>query len=370
VNARRALSTGLALVSAAGIFAAVPTASAAPSLADAKAQAAQLAAQVNHLTDEAELATEDYNAAQEQLAQAATSYLGIQAQLDDAYARDTASDARVNSQTASLYEAGGAVPLYAEALNGSDLGDVVERISMAGSVLHSTQVSAHRGMAQTQHLAALNAKLAATAARQSKLQADTSLKRARVRDLLGQQSALLAAANSRVRTITIQLQQAAAKKAAEAFAAKLAAAQALAAQQQQQLAQLNLLTGAAAPTAAAGQALLAAQSRIGTPYVWGATGPGAFDCSGLTSWAYAQAGIGLPRTSREQWNVGHHVALADLQPGDLLFWAINPNDPATIHHVAIYAGNDMMIAAPHTGSSVQLQQVYLNGYIGATRPTG
>ena len=121
------------------------------------------------------------------------------------------------------------------------------------------------------------------------------------------------------------------------------------------------MTGATAPTAAAGAAILAAQSRIGTPYVWGATGPGAFDCSGLTGWAYQQAGILLPRTSREQWNVGHHVALADLQPGDLLFWAVDQNNPATIHHVAIYVGNNLMIAAPHTGSTVQIQPVYLNG---------
>ena len=128
--------------------------------------------------------------------------------------------------------------------------------------------------------------------------------------------------------------------------------------------------GNVAPSPAAQQALSAARTQIGKPYEWGATGPGSFDCSGLTGWAYAQAGIGLPRTSREQWFVGHHVGLADLQPGDLLFWATDPTNPATIHHVAIYAGNGYMIAAPHTGANVQLQKVYLGGFIGATRPTG
>ena len=62
--------------------------------------------------------------------------------------------------------------------------------------------------------------------------------------------------------------------------------------------------------------------------------------------------------------------LADLEPGDLLFWATDPSNPATIHHVAIYAGNGYMIAAPHTGADVTLQRVYLDGFIGATRPTG
>ena len=113
----------------------------------------------------------------------------------------------------------------------------------------------------------------------------------------------------------------------------------------------------------------AARQQLGKPYQWGATGPGSFDCSGLTGWSYEQAGVILPRTSREQWYAGPHPALGYLQPGDLLFWATNPTDPATIHHVALYAGADQMIAAPHTGAVVTVQPVYLDGYIGAVRPT-
>ena len=75
----------------------------------------------------------------------------------------------------------------------------------------------------------------------------------------------------------------------------------------------------------------------------------------------------LPRTSRAQWGVGPHPSLADLQPGDLLFWASNTADPSTIHHVAVYAGGGLMVAAPHTGALVQVQPVYANGYLGATR---
>ena len=89
------------------------------------------------------------------------------------------------------------------------------------------------------------------------------------------------------------------------------------------------------------------------PYVYAGNGPGTFDCSGLTRWAYGHAGVALPRTSREQWFVGPHPALADLQPGDLLFWANDVSDPATIHHVALYVGNGWMIHAPHTGDVVR-----------------
>jgi cell wall-associated NlpC family hydrolase len=375
VTARRALSAGLALATLASILGTGPTATAQaaakakPSvsktnLAAAKQQAAALASQVNTLNDQAEMASEDYDAAEEQLGKAVTDYLGIQDELAAAQADNAAGQADVNRQAAALYEAGGSVPIYAAALNGSDLGDVMDRLSMAGDVLRSQQVTTTRAVGQTDKLAKLNVKLAAMADSRSKLEAGASRNAAKVRSLLAQQTRLLANANANVKQVLVELQQEAQAKAAAKFATELAAARTEALQQGLQLG------GATAPTPAAGTALAAAASREGTPYVWGATGPGEFDCSGLTGWAYAQAGIALPRTSREQWFIGHHVALADLQPGDLLFWATNTNDPATIHHVAIYAGNGYMIAAPHSGAAVSLQRVYLNGYIGATRPTG
>jgi cell wall-associated NlpC family hydrolase len=126
---------------------------------------------------------------------------------------------------------------------------------------------------------------------------------------------------------------------------------------------------AAAPTSAAAAAIAEARTRLGDPYVWGAQGPASFDCSGLTQWAYARAGIALPRVAAAQWHSGPQIALADLSPGDLLFWATDPSNPATIHHVALYIGGGEMIAAPHTGEDVQVQRVYSGGFIGAVRPT-
>jgi cell wall-associated NlpC family hydrolase len=117
-----------------------------------------------------------------------------------------------------------------------------------------------------------------------------------------------------------------------------------------------------------------AYAKIGTPYQWGGDGSnGYYDCSGFTMRAYQQAGVQLPRTSRQQYLASPHVAHGDLQPGDLLFWAHNSGDPATIHHVAIYlgrdtAGVDWMIDAPHTGATIQVRRAYWTGYIGATRP--
>jgi cell wall-associated NlpC family hydrolase len=125
-----------------------------------------------------------------------------------------------------------------------------------------------------------------------------------------------------------------------------------------------------------GRVLGFAYDKIGTPYEWGGDGSdGFYDCSGFTMRAFQQAGVQLPRTSRAQYVASPHVVPDDLQPGDLLFWAHDTSDPSSIHHVAIYLGQDSagtpwMIDAPHTGATIQVRRVYSAGYIGATRPLG
>lgn len=113
--------------------------------------------------------------------------------------------------------------------------------------------------------------------------------------------------------------------------------------------------------------LNAAKSRIGLPYVWGAAGPAAFDCSGLVQWAFRYAGVNMPRVSEEQWFTGPHIPYADARPGDLLFWHYDPRDPSDIDHVAIYWGNGMMVVAPHTGEYVSYRPVPLSNLAGVVR---
>ncbi|PZR77513.1 MAG: hypothetical protein DLM65_15530, partial [Candidatus Aeolococcus gillhamiae] len=111
--------------------------------------------------------------------------------------------------------------------------------------------------------------------------------------------------------------------------------------------------------------LTAALSRVGMPYVWGASGPSAFDCSGLVAWSFAQAGISMPRTAAQQYLTGPHLTLAAAQPGDLLFWANDPTDPTFIDHTAIYLGKGMMVVAPHSGLDVEVVPVTTDGFVGA-----
>ena len=103
-----------------------------------------------------------------------------------------------------------------------------------------------------------------------------------------------------------------------------------------------------------------ALAAVGKPYVWGATGPNAYDCSGLMLRAFQTAGIFLPRVSREQYSAGGHLPAREARPGDLLFLATDRTDPATIHHVMLYLGNNMIVEAPQPGTPVHTRALDWN----------
>lgn len=108
------------------------------------------------------------------------------------------------------------------------------------------------------------------------------------------------------------------------------------------------------PSTSANAAALAwAKTQIGKPYVYGAAGPGSYDCSGLTMQAYRNAGISIPRTSGAQYYAGDLVPVGQMKPGDLFFYSSN-GSPSGIYHVAIYAGNGMRLHAPSPGKTVEL----------------
>ena len=139
------------------------------------------------------------------------------------------------------------------------------------------------------------------------------------------------------------------------------------------------------------QVVDAAMAYLGTTYAWGGgdySGPSqgirdggvadrygdynkvGFDCSGLALYAWAQVGVFLPHYSGYQYTGQPHVDRSDLQPGDLVFYAYNTSDPSSIHHVAIWIGNNQIVEAPNSGSYVKISTMYWNGFIGAARPGG
>jgi cell wall-associated NlpC family hydrolase len=113
-------------------------------------------------------------------------------------------------------------------------------------------------------------------------------------------------------------------------------------------------------------AIAFAAEQIGTPYLWGGTGPGGFDCSGLVQAAYRSAGVALPRVAQAQFDAGPPVAAdSTVLPGDLLFFG---SGPAGVDHVGLYVGDGAMIDAPHTGALVRLEDAHWPDLVGATRP--
>jgi len=120
-------------------------------------------------------------------------------------------------------------------------------------------------------------------------------------------------------------------------------------------------TSTAGNSSRAQSAISAATSKVGSSYVWGTSGPSTFDCSGLMSYAYAQVGISLPRSSRAQFSMGTNVAKSDLQPGDLVFYY------SPVSHVAMYIGDGKIVDAANPRSGVRITSVNSMPYSGARR---
>ncbi|HEY3528678.1 MAG TPA: C40 family peptidase [Nocardioides sp.] len=112
-----------------------------------------------------------------------------------------------------------------------------------------------------------------------------------------------------------------------------------------------------APASGATRAIAFARSQIGDPYVWGAAGPNAWDCSGLTMGAWRAGGISLPHYSVAQYTESTPISRDSLRPGDLVFWG-SSSSPSSIYHVALYVGNGMIIQAPRTGRDVEEVSMY------------
>jgi cell wall-associated NlpC family hydrolase len=131
--------------------------------------------------------------------------------------------------------------------------------------------------------------------------------------------------------------------------------------------------GTGSGTAEQMAAVSAAESQLGVAYVFGGASPSqGFDCSGLVQWAWAQAGVTIPRTTEVQWPALTHVALDALEPGDLLFYYNLDSDDA-VDHVVMYVGSgpygaDTVIQAPFTGATVSYAPIFTDGLVGAGRP--
>ncbi|QUC56164.1 C40 family peptidase [Streptomyces sp. A2-16] len=305
---------------------------------------AQVKAKVDRLYQEAEAATEKYNGAKEK-AEAAETRLGG---LRDEAARRTerlneARDA-LGSMAAAQYRGGGIDPAMQLALSDDPdrYLDGAEFAERAGARQATSVANVRRELREIEQLrGAAHVELASLKSRQAELRRHKET----ITGKLGAARRLMSRLSAEER----------AGLAAEGDRASRAATGARA----------ELTTpGAAtteAPNSRAAAAVSYAYSKLGSPYVWGATGPDAFDCSGLIQAAYRSAGISLPRTTYAQIDAGRRVSRSELLPGDLVFFY------SGISHVGLYIGNGQMIHAPNPSAPVRVAPIDQMPFAGATR---
>ncbi|MGN9760453.1 NlpC/P60 family protein [Streptomyces sp. SD31] len=321
----RARVTVLTTAAAAAVAISSQAANAAPSEKPSKDE---VKAKVDKLYEQAEHATEEYNGAKEKQGKLQKEISTIQDnvargqeelnELRDAMGLAAAAQYRTGSIDSSL-----------QLFLSSNPDDYLDKASTADQ-LSAQQVESLKKIQEKQR------ELAQERAEAAEKLKDLSATRTELGKKKQQVQAKLAEAQKLLNTLTAAEKAALAEEEARASRAS----------------SREVLGSSSASSGRAAAAYSAAQSRLGSPYVYGATGPSSFDCSGLTSWAYAQAGVSLPRTSEAQANIGTRIySQSDLQVGDLVFFF---ND---LHHVGLYAGNGQIIHAPRTGTVVRYESM-------------
>ncbi|AZM54970.1 hypothetical protein DMA15_22365 [Streptomyces sp. WAC 01529] len=319
--------------------------------ADPRLSPAEVRSKVDALYREAEVATEKYNGAKEKARKAEKSLGGLRDEAARKTEKLNAARDSLGSYAAAQYRAGGIDPSVQLALS-SDPEQFLDRASLVDRA-GSRQAAAVGGVRkQLREIDQLRTEADDRLSALRSRQADLRKHKRTVITKLGEAKRLLAQLTEEERAEFTGDHGRAARsdtRAPQPGARELDART------------LQRGTAAKAPNARAAAAVSYAYKAIGSPYVWGATGPNAFDCSGLTQAAYRSAGVSLPRTTYAQIAAGQRVPRSALRPGDLVFFY------SGISHVGIYVGNGQMIHAPNPSAPVRLAPIDQMPFAGATR---
>ncbi|MFE9781170.1 NlpC/P60 family protein [Streptomyces sp. NPDC005775] len=307
--------------------------------ADPAPTPAQVKAEVDRLYREAEVATEQYNGAK---VKAAATEKSVDALRDEAARRterlNTAREA-LGSYAAAQYRSGGLDPAVQLALS-SDPDQYLRRASYVERAGERRATEVRTVRRQVADVAQVRAEAAGRLTELATRRAALKKHKATVRTKLSEARELLARLSPADRA-AFDASEGGRDGAHADRSAPRGTAQ--------------------APNARAAEAVAFAYTALGKPYVWGATGPSSFDCSGLTQAAYRSAGVSLPRTTYTQIEAGRRVPRSELAPGDLVFFY------SGISHVGLYIGNGQMIHAPRPGAPVRVAPIDQMPFAGATR---
>jgi peptidoglycan DL-endopeptidase CwlO len=359
---KRLVRTAIAALFALPFFALSTAPSSAGTTTQADVAAAQ--AKLNDLNHQLEVVVEQYNAARIHLDQMKTKLAGAKAEMDQAQAEADAARTELGLRAAEAYTGMGSQ--LDTLLGAQDFTQFSDRLEFMGALAQNdADLATKADTARQRSEWAAQQYNGAVADAQTQLDAVNG-KRGEISGLLDQAQVLYQQTNQNYQS---------------ALAAQRAAAAAQASVDN---------SGATGGTSGGGdtggggtsgggtynppppnvtgaaRAIDAARQAIGSSYVFGTAGPSTFDCSGLTSWAWAQAGVYLPHSSAAQYESLPHVDPSQMQPGDLLFFY------SPISHVALYIGGGMMIHARHPGPGGEVQEGSVAGYgtpvVGVARP--
>jgi cell wall-associated NlpC family hydrolase len=350
--------------------------------ADQTTTAAEAQAKVDALDNQAEIVTEQFNAAQARLSQAQSAAQAAANAASAAQAALTAQRVKVSAFAVAAYTSGGVSETVLATTLGT--GDPSQTLQKLATLQHlseqQSQVMRDANVAGLRYDQALATATQDAAVAQA-IAAGIAAQKKTIDALIAQGQLVLnqLSASERAKLLAAQRAQAAAqqKQAAVALAAWNAARAARPVTRALDRPAVVTRQSVALPVAAskpqtagggssiAERAVAAAMSKLGARYVYGAGGARTFDCSGLVQWAYGQSGIRTAHYTGAFWASYRHVSTNQLRPGDLVFFYRDH------HHVGIYIGGGMMINAPHTGDVVRIAPVF-NGrdYVGAVRVVG
>jgi len=326
-----ALAAGFAVMGGLAVYGGIAGAAPPPT-------AAQVQARINQLTSQFDKTSVQLDQASQQLSAARSKLSQVRVHLNYVNAQFRAAQASLAQTAAAAFEDSGATSVAGVLTSGNP-----SVVLQQGSLLMELSGSQN---AQTQQLLAGASELAGAEQQMQRTENGIAALDGQLATQKNSLGKLIATEKATLASLTVPQQQTVASNLIGADGTTTA-------------------TYSGPTSTQADQAVAFAYAQLGKPYVWGATGPDSFDCSGLVQAAWEAAGVAIPRDTYEQWAALPHIASSAIQPGDLLYYD-------GVGHVAIYVGNGYIIDAPQTGMDVQRipmdTEWYAANFVGAARP--